>query len=126
MGNVFRFIRRHIRVILLYIISIVIVCILFPRGGKFPYEFQMGKTWGHDDLFAPFDFPILKTKQELDAERDSLLKNYVMYYDEHPEVVRHQIKRFGELLEVRWEKSELFGNKDIIIEEAVKIIGDMR
>ena len=106
MPNIFSFIRTHIYVILLYITSVVIVCILFPREGKFPYEFQMGKTWGHDELFAPFDFPIRKTQQELDVERDSLLKNFVKYYNENPEVAEQQKMRFSEIFDAKWETVE--------------------
>ena len=94
MINVWEFIRAHFYLFLLYIVGIVIVCFLFPREGRFPYEFQQGKTWGHDDLYAPFDFPIFKTQQEIDAEKDSLQKTFVTYYNERPEVVVQQKRLF--------------------------------
>ncbi len=90
------FIRTHTYIILLYIVSIIIVCFLFPREGKFPYEFQKGKVWGHEDLFAPFDVPILKTPQELDVEKDSLRKAFVVYYNFHSDVADRQKARFSQ------------------------------
>ena len=107
MSKIQLFLRTHIYVILLYIISIVIVCFLFPREGKFPYEFQKGKIWGLETLYAPFDIPILKTQQELDAEKDSLNKTFVMYYNEHPEVVGQQKNRFSQLFDEQWNNSSL-------------------
>jgi putative nucleotidyltransferase with HDIG domain len=94
-------------VILLYIISIAVVCFLFPREGKFPYEYQKGKIWGHDELYAPFDIPILKTPQELEAEKDSLFRSFVMYYNELPEVATKQKERFEQTFNERWSNSGL-------------------
>ena len=110
MSNILHFIRAHVYVILLYIIGVAIVCFLFPREGKFPYEYQKGKIWGHENLYAPFDIPILKTQQELDAERDSLLKTFVTYYNEHSEQADQQKRRLRQIFDEQWEKSELNKN----------------
>jgi putative nucleotidyltransferase with HDIG domain len=110
-------------VILLYIISIVIVCFLFPREGKFPYEFRKGKIWGHDELYAPFDIPILKTQQELNVEKDSLLKVSVMYYNEHSEVAEQQKIRFGQTFDEQWEKSGWYDiRKDSLYQRIVVLL----
>jgi putative nucleotidyltransferase with HDIG domain len=93
-------------VILLYIISIAIVCFLFPREGKFPYEYQKGKIWGDDELFAPFDIPILKTKQELDAEKDSLFKAFVMYFNKNIEIAEQQKTKFSQTFDVQWNEDD--------------------
>ena len=102
MFNIWHFIRKNMKVILLYIVSIVTVFLLLPLEGKFPYEFQTGKTWGHDDLYAPFDFPILKTKQELDAETDSLNRTFVTYYNEFPEVLQQEKRHFNQTFNEQW------------------------
>jgi len=105
MPNILLFIRTHTYVILLYIISIAIVCFLFPREGKFPYEYQKGKIWGHETLFAPYDIPIFKTQLELNAEKDSLLKAFVMYYNENPEVAGQQKRKFNQTFNEHWTNS---------------------
>jgi putative nucleotidyltransferase with HDIG domain len=96
MNSIFSFLRVNVYVILLYVVSIALVCLAFPRGGMFPYEFHLGKVWGHEDLYAPFDIPILKTSQELDNERDSLLRDFVVYYNEVSEVATHQKSLFNQ------------------------------
>jgi len=106
MPNILLFVRTYTYVILLYIISIAIVCFLFPREGKFPYEYQKGKIWASDELFAPFDIPVLKTIHELDAEKDSLDKAFVMYYNKNIEIAEQQKERFSQAFDVQWNESD--------------------
>ena len=111
MSHFWLFIRSHIYMILMYIISITVVCFLFPREGKFPYEFQRGKIWMHKDLYTEFDTPIFKTQQELNVEKDSLLKTFVMYYNDRPEVAEQQKKQFSQTFNEQWENSGLDENE---------------
>ena len=53
---------------------------LFPKGAKFKYEFQKGKPWQYATLYAPFDFSILKSPAELQAEKQSILDSQFPYY----------------------------------------------
>ncbi|MDR1673035.1 MAG: HDIG domain-containing protein [Bacteroidales bacterium] len=111
MANFLLFVRTHIYVILLYAVSIVAVCCLFPREGKFPYEFQKGKIWRHEDLLAPFDVPILKTEQEIGAEKDSLLHRSLLCYNYMPEVAERQKALFRQDFDTHWEQSVLSAHR---------------
>ena len=66
--------------IILFGLSIVILVLILPKEGKFKYEFSKGKPWMHQNLIAPFDFAILKTADELDSEKQQLLKDIVPYF----------------------------------------------
>ena len=66
--------------ILLFLIAIVSIVLIFPEEGKFKYEFQKGKPWMHDDLIAPFDFPVRKTEAELKIEKNRLVNGFRPYY----------------------------------------------
>jgi len=66
--------------LIIYLISVVSIVYLFPRGGQFKYQFQKGKVWHYDDFYAPFDFAILKTDSELAQEKSEILKNFNDYY----------------------------------------------
>ncbi len=70
----------QINKIFLFLITLVILLALFPREGKFKYEFQRGKPWQHDELIAPFDFAILKTQSELKKERTNALAEAYLYF----------------------------------------------
>ncbi|PCE62513.1 HD family phosphohydrolase [Sediminicola luteus] len=68
---------------LLYILSVVVIVMLFPRGGQFKYGFQKGKPWQHADYYAPFDFSAKKTEAEVEAERNAIKndQDYFFSYD---------------------------------------------
>lgn len=78
----------------LFAVAGIILVFLFPWEGKFRYEYQKSKPWLHDEYIAPFDFPIYKTSNELNAEKDSLLKNFKPYFRFENAVVQVQLERF--------------------------------
>jgi putative nucleotidyltransferase with HDIG domain len=51
-----------------------------PGGGKFKYEFNQGETWLHEELKAPFDFPIYKSEAELLEEQARVRKQSPDYF----------------------------------------------
>ena len=71
---------KSIQIILLYLISILLVYFMFPREGKFQYEYSKNKPWMHETLVAPFDIPIYKSEQAVQQERDSLQQNAHLYF----------------------------------------------
>lgn len=73
--------------IFLYLCTVVGILYLFPKGGKFKYEFQKGKPWQYENLYAPFDFPIHKTDEEIAKEKDQVLKKVNPYYSYDNSVV---------------------------------------
>jgi len=83
MEKFYYYFRRYYKVVfrgLLFAASVAIVVILFPREGKFKYEFQKGKPWMHETLIAPFDFPIYKTDKQIQTEKDSILNFFNPYF----------------------------------------------
>lgn len=71
---------KSIQIILLYLASILLVYFMFPREGKFQYEYSKNTPWMHETLVAPFNFPIYKPDQKVEQERDSLLENARLYF----------------------------------------------
>lgn len=66
--------------ILLFLIATSLIVFIFPREGKFKYEFTKGKPWPHEDLIAPFDFPIYKSEKVLVDEKESIVGNLKIYF----------------------------------------------
>ncbi|WP_318312558.1 HD family phosphohydrolase [Flagellimonas crocea] len=64
----------------LYVVSVGLIVFFFPKGGKFKYEFQRGKPWQYENLYAPMDFSIQKTKEEIEEEQSSIRINKTEYY----------------------------------------------
>nr|WP_298793660.1 HDIG domain-containing metalloprotein [uncultured Allomuricauda sp.] len=64
----------------LYVVTVALIVFFFPKGGKFKYEFQKGKPWQYENLYAPIDFSIKKTEEEIAEEQQSIRENKVDYY----------------------------------------------
>ncbi|MBN8696770.1 MAG: HDIG domain-containing protein [Bacteroidetes bacterium] len=88
---------------ILFMIAIGIIVAIFPKQGKFKYEFQnlKGKPWHHEDLIAPFDFAIKKTKQELALEKLETIKQAKLYFKEKTD----ELTKRKELLRSNFEKN---------------------
>ncbi|NAS12124.1 HD family phosphohydrolase [Poritiphilus flavus] len=65
---------------ILYLTSVACIVFFFPKGGQFKYEFQKGKPWQYNNLYAPFDFSIRKTAEELEEERQVVAQDRSDYY----------------------------------------------
>mgnify|MGYP001464841684 CR=1 FL=1 len=80
----------------IYKIFLIISCSIltvyfFPSGGKFKYNFQKGRPWQYNTLYAPFDFAILKSDEELEREKNELLNKNSNYY-RYDESIFKQVK----------------------------------
>jgi putative nucleotidyltransferase with HDIG domain len=64
----------------LFFIALVILVYLFPREGKFKYEYQKGKPWLHETLYATFDYPIYKLQSEIEKEKEALTQISNQYF----------------------------------------------
>ena len=69
--------------VMAFILTLVIVVMLMPRNVKFKYEYQKMRPWPHESLYAPFNFPIYKTDEEVRKEKEEALKNIepIFIYD---------------------------------------------
>ncbi len=103
--------------ILLFVITFLLLAYLMPRERKFTYEFQMLHPWKEEDLTAPFDFAILKTDEELQAERDSVLAEVKMFFTFDAYISAEQLNKFKESFSDEWIAYAL-GKFDINTEEA--------
>jgi hypothetical protein len=74
--------------------AMAIVVYIFPRQGKFQYEYAKGKPWRHATLIAPFDFAIHKTQAELKIERENALQNFKPFFTFHSDRQNDYIETF--------------------------------
>ena len=64
---------------LLILASSLLILYIFPFGGQFKYEFQKGRAWQYPDFYSPFDFSILKTDDEINKDKEEVLKSLKPY-----------------------------------------------
>ncbi|WP_375324041.1 HD family phosphohydrolase [Flagellimonas sp. GZD32] len=82
----------------LYVVTVALIVFFFPKEGKFKYEFQKGKPWQYENLYAPIDFSIKKTQEEIEEEQSSIRTNKTDYYTFDATVVANVKKVVGESL----------------------------
>lgn len=78
----------------LFFITLIVLVYLFPHEGKFKYEYQKGKPWLHETLYATFDFPIYKSDSEIETEKESLKKEADFYFVLDDEIGKKAISSF--------------------------------
>jgi len=81
---------------LLIISCSVFILFLFPRSGQFKYEFQKGKVWQYPDYYAPFDFSILKSKFEINSDRELVLASLKPYLRSDLKIKKRVINRYSD------------------------------
>ena len=78
-----KFYKNHALIykVLLFIVTTFLIVYLFPKSGKFKYDFEKGKPWQSETLYAPFDFAIQKTNEELEQEKVEIEKSAIKYFN---------------------------------------------
>jgi putative nucleotidyltransferase with HDIG domain len=80
----------------------VIIVYFLPREGRFMFEYQKGGFWKHEDLTAPFSFPIAKSAVEIAAERDSALKGFRPIFNFDNAIADQRLQELGESFSNAW------------------------
>ncbi|MDX1426987.1 MAG: phosphohydrolase, partial [Salegentibacter mishustinae] len=100
--------------VFLFALTAVLIVYLLPRGGNFKYEIPKGKPWQYENLYAPFDFAILKSEEEIQQERQQIRNNHTPYFQYNQEIPK-QVK--AEVPDVVYEvfPDSLLSNREIQI-----------
>jgi hypothetical protein len=114
---------------------------LYPQEGKFRYEFQKGGMWRHENLIAKYDFPIYKTSEVFENEKDSVISSFLPYFDfdemlsaeliaelkfDFSEASKQAVKKDSLLLigkspKLKYYKDSLFKYGQLLENEVIKI-----
>ena len=86
--------RNLLTRILIVVGTIALIVWTMPRDNENNYKIEVGKPWRYADFTAPFNFPIYKSEQVVQRQRDSLLREFEPYYNLDPTVEGRQIKQF--------------------------------
>jgi putative nucleotidyltransferase with HDIG domain len=66
------------------------------------FEYQKGGFWKHEDLTAPFTFPISKSNQDLSRERDSVLRGFRPIFEYDKQIADERVQEIGEQFSNAW------------------------
>ena len=78
-----KFYRNHsiIYKVFLFVVTTFLIVYLFPKSGTFRYSFEKGKPWQSENLYAPFDFAIQKSTDQIEAEKTSISKGATIFFE---------------------------------------------
>ncbi|MBO4535967.1 MAG: hypothetical protein J5702_02050, partial [Bacteroidales bacterium] len=117
--------RRFFPLILLAVTLLVIM----PRTAKFGYDYKKGSPWPYETLIAQFDFPVLKTEDQILEEKENAGSVIIPYYRYSEETRGETVKGvealdFGKYSSIKGEVIVLLGDiygKGIISDGKIKV-----
>lgn len=99
-----------------FIILFVILVAIFPRVPKFGYEYKKGSPWKYETLYSQFDFPILKTAEQIQSEKANSSTSVIPYYRYSEDIVNKNLKA---------AESLSFGQYSSLKPQVISIIRDI-
>jgi len=109
------YIRNHyaeIYKVFLFVVSIVIIVAILPKELQFKYEYTLNAPWMYEDLVAPYDFPIIKTKKEIKKEKALLTKHIKPYFLFNEDLNKQNLLNAETLFDSSWVVKFGFDNKE--------------
>ena len=119
MKNFFSFFTKNRSIlfkIFLFIITTILIIYLLPKGGQFKYNFQKGKLWQYENLYAPFSFSIKKSQEVIELEKEEILNNSIPYFDYDSSIYDLVRIQFEGLVESTFDKNKFYDSKSKVKE----------
>jgi len=87
--------------------AVIVIIFTLPKQEKFRYEYGKGRIWNQKDLISPYNFAILKTDAELDADKDAAKRSISPIYEFDPQVEKQELENFKNDFEIKWHNAAL-------------------
>lgn len=98
MKNLTLFLQKHSQVIYnLFLFAVAAFAILYvlPEHGRLKYDYDEGQPWLHNDLEAPFSFPLYKTRAEVREERQDWEATHPLYFNRERGIFTQVLEEFN-------------------------------
>lgn len=89
---------------LLFFITLFIIVYFFPRQINFEYEYSKGKPWFQETIITSFDFPILKTQEQLQKEREEIINDNLPIFGFDENIFQQKGVEFVQNFEQKWSE----------------------
>ncbi|MDP6991430.1 MAG: HDIG domain-containing protein [Candidatus Marinimicrobia bacterium] len=97
--NTMTLLNHYWRQISILVGVVVLLSFFFPRGKTLLYSYQLNDV-AQEEVVAPFNFPILKTDDELQADLEKALKSEPFQFSRSQDVVDGQIAMIGNFIDL--------------------------
>jgi putative nucleotidyltransferase with HDIG domain len=89
------------------LVSVAVIVYALPKQAKFGYEYEKGRIWNQKDLISPYNFAILKTDGEIEADKKAALSAVTPIYQRNSDMVAQQLEGFKNDFEIKWHTAGL-------------------
>lgn len=90
---------------LMMIVSVSVIVFALPKQAKFGYEYEKGRIWNQKDLISPYNFAILKTNAEIEADQKTALATITPIYQLNTDESKQLLESFKNDLEIKWHSA---------------------
>ncbi len=115
MEKIFLWIQRENRKLFhfaMLLITALVVVQFISREVQF-YEYEKGRPWMTDDVIAPFTFSIIKSKSELEVERNEIIENREFFFTKNEIIFTEQLDNFRQLLSSRLSVTDTLAHAEL-------------
>ena len=74
------------------LLAALVLLFAMPRSAKFSYTYAKGSVWTYAPLYADFDFPVLKTSQQIQADREKVSDKILPYFNYSDEIAEQNLR----------------------------------
>lgn len=101
---------------LAFFVALILVVWQMPRTLKFKYEYQKKRPWQYESLYAPFNFPIYKTAEQMKMEEEASLKDFYPIFVYDANITKNNKSDMLQEFEAMWRgnDSDKLRNKSVL------------
>ena len=104
--------------VLVFLAAIFVVVWQMPRTVKFKYEYQKMRPWQYESLYAPFNFPIYKTAEQLKSEEELMLKDFYPIFEFDVAATNNNRVKMLEEFDSKYNENEEYrGENKLLLEK---------
>ena len=110
--NKYNIFKNYWKQISILITTIILISFFFPSGNTLLYSYKLNDV-AKEEIVAPFNFPILKSTQELENDLDEALKAEPFYFIRDQLIIEEQINKLIQYFNIaeRIKRSQIKLNK---------------
>lgn len=88
--------------LLLFVFTTSLIVYVFPKSGKFKYDFNKGKPWQSENLYAPFDFAVIKSDEEIKEDQNEIISSSQLFFNLDTSIKPNVLEKYNQLFYERF------------------------
>lgn len=115
-------IKNPIAILVTVVVCIASISLTMPKDVEtFNFDYAEGQPWRYDQLIAKYEFPILKSEEQIKREKDSVTIDFAPYFNAVGSVATQQLNNF----KADMAKGEFEGVPHSYVDHALRLLGEV-